>query len=146
MVQEQDAGRAELLGKRERIEHVEVKLPPRKMLDVRVVEPRNESVVVEVKNSKEWYRAVVPIQVVRRIPNTDKAIVAEDDLRAGAYSEDWAALAESSAKEFPKRLADALREQGIFSFEDFRNGGRLTRAAIVTAHSHVIADLLAKEK
>lgn len=146
MVQEQDAERTELLGKKQRPEHVEVKLPPRKMLDVRVVEPRNESVVVEVKNSKEWYRSILPAQAIRRLPNSDKAIAAEDDLKAGIYGEDWAALAEVSAKEFPKRLSDALHEQGIFSFEEFRNGGRLTRVAIAAAHGRVIADLLAKEK
>lgn len=111
---------------------------------VRVAEGRNKSVVVEVKGGEgePWYRSVVPTGAVSGEPPT----VRQDDLDAGRYGEDWARLTEPLAKEYPRRLAEALREQGIFSFEELRAKVPQAKVAHMTALGHVLTALLQTKK
>lgn len=110
---------------------------------MRVVASRVKSLVVEVKTSKEWYRSVLPIEAVRRLPGATVGTAFEDDLAAGRYGEDWAKMVD--ARDFPNRLADELRKQGIFSKEDLRKKLELARVAVMSAHGRTLADLLSKE-
>jgi len=109
---------------------------PKRLL-VRLVETRKESVVVEVKTKTEWYRAVVPKECYV------DGRVAEDDLKAGAYSVDWGALV--TVDGFTGRLTEEMKVQGIFSFDELRRDIPRARAAISAAHGYTLASLLKKE-
>jgi len=144
MVPGKDADGAERVCEEQQTCKVEeVKKPVRKAVDVRVVASRVKSLVVEVKTSKEWYRSVLPIEAVRRLPGATVGTAFEDDLAAGRYGEDWAKMVD--ARDFPNRLADELRKQGIFSKEDLRKKLELARVAVMSAHGRTLADLLSKE-
>ncbi len=110
-----------------------------KRFAVRVVEPRGPSLVVEVHDKADWYRAVIPISTV-----DERSTVAEPDLQAGRYGEDWAALIKT--EDFPQRCAEALHIRGIFSFAELRAKGPEAKGAILEAAQVSLLALLSKEK
>lgn len=119
--------------------------PRRKAIDVHVIEYRTKSVVVEVKNAREWYRSVVPLEALK-VTGMGVGVVFDDDLEAGRYGEDWASIAETLVKTFPKRFSDAMHAQGIFSFADLRAKVPQAKAALMTAYEFDLASLVRKEQ
>jgi len=105
------------------------------MIPVRVITSKREAVLIEVQDGGNLRRLIIPESYVK------DGQVSEDDLdRAIPYGVPWELYLKPIVIS-PEDISNALKSNGVWTIEDFRNNPSIVHGAIMQAARSILRGL-----